>query len=284
MSGAADRQRDQIAYWNSAGGERWAATQEHTDRMLAPALEALGERARVEPGMAVLDIGCGCGATTLEFARKVGPAGRVLGADVSQAMLARAQSRLSAYPQAELLLADASAYPFAPFADLAVSRFGVMFFGDPTQAFANIRKAIKPGGRLLFACWRALEENLWMRVPLEAVYSAGVCRAPQPGPHDPGPFSFASPERVTRILMDAGFAGPSLSPADFTLDVAAGSGLAAAVQQAMTIGPASAALRDQPESLRIAAAHCIEKAFEPYARAQSVHLPAAIWLVEAAQG
>jgi SAM-dependent methyltransferase len=284
MSEPADLQRDQIAYWNSAGGERWAAAQEHTDRMLEPALAALLERARTEPGMAVLDIGCGCGATTLEFARKVGPAGRVLGADVSQVMLARAKARLSAYPQVELLLADASAYPFAPFADLAVSRFGVMFFGDPTQAFANIRKAIKPGGRLLFACWRALRENLWMRVPLEAVYSAGVGRAPRPGPDDPGPFSFAGPERVTRILTGAGFAAPSISPADFPVDVAAGGGLAAAVRQAMTIGPASAALRDQPENLRIAAAQSIEKAFEPYASAQSVHLPAAIWLVEAAPG
>ena len=85
--------------------------------------------------MAVLDIGCGCGATTLELAARVGPAGRVLGMDVSEPMLARAADRLSAYPWAELVLADASAYAFAPFAELAISRFGVMFFGESGQSF-----------------------------------------------------------------------------------------------------------------------------------------------------
>ncbi len=284
MSEAEDRQQHQIAYWNNAGGERWAATQEHTDRMLAPVLQALLERAKPEPGMAVLDIGCGCGATTLELAARVGPAGRVLGMDVSRPMLARAARRLSAYPWVELVLADASAYPFDPFADLAISRFGVMFFGSPAEAFANIRKAIRPGGRFVFACWRALEENLWMQVPLEAVYSAGVPRSARPGPDEPGPFSFADPARVLQILKDAGFCEPLLTPADFSLDIAAGGGLAAAVHQAITIGAASAALRDQPENLRIAAAKRIEQAFEPHLCDGSVLLSAAIWLVQASVG
>ena len=187
MSDASDRQRDQIDYWNNAGGVKWTAAQEQTDLMLAPASEALLERARPEPGMAALDIGCGCGATTLELVKRVGPNGRVLGVDVSQPMLACAKARLSSYPEAQLVLADAAVHPFAPFADLAISRFGVMFFGDPAGAFANIRKAIKPSGRLVFACWRKLEENLWMQVPLHAVYSAGVPRATRPGPDDTGP-------------------------------------------------------------------------------------------------
>ncbi len=281
MSEAEDRQRSQIAYWNNAGGARWAATQEHTDRMLAPVLQTLLERARPVPGMAALDIGCGCGATTLELAARVGPAGRVLGMDVSEPMLARAADRLSAYPWVELVLADASAYAFVPFAELAISRFGVMFFGSPVRAFANIRHAIRPGGRFVFACWRSLEENLWMQVPLEAVYSAGVPRSARSGPDEPGPFSFADPQRVLRILGDSGFCEPSLTPVDFSLDIAAGDGLAAAVSQAMTIGAASAALRDQPEFLRQGAAKRIEQAFEPHACEGSVLLPAAIWLVQA---
>ncbi|MBI4724395.1 MAG: class I SAM-dependent methyltransferase [Rhodomicrobium sp.] len=280
MSAAAERHRDQIAYWNGAAGERWVAAQEHTDKMLVPVSQALLNCARPEPGMAVLDIGCGCGAATLDLAMAVGTAGHVTGIDVSHPMLERARSRLSAYPQVELLEADAAAHPFTPFADLAISRFGVMFFGDPAAAFANIRKALKPGGRLVFACWRKLEENPWMQLPLEAAFHAGVPRLPQPGPEDPGPFSFCNPERVTGILTGAGFIAPSVSPVSLSLDISAGGGLTAAVQQSMRTGAASAALRDQPDSVRAAAASAIEKALEPYASGNTVKLPAGIWLVE----
>ncbi len=284
MTNAASRQEAQIAYWNSAGGDRWVAAAEHTDRMLAPILRTLLAHANLQPGMAVLDIGCGCGATTVEIAKRVGNSGRVLAVDVSQQMLARAKTSLSDFPQAELLEADAAAYPFEQFADLAVSRFGVMFFGDPAAAFANIRKAINPSGRLLFACWRTHQENEWMRVPLEAALSAGVPPAPPAGPDEPGPFSFADPERVKRILSAAGFAGLTVSPGEFALDIAAGGGLEAAVQQAMTIGAAAALLRKQPESLMGAARAAIEKALRPYERGGTVSLTGAIWLVEASPG
>lgn len=281
MTDAASRQEAQIAYWNSAGGDRWVAASEHTDRMLEPILHTLLERANVQPGMAVLDIGCGCGATTAEIAGRVGKSGRVLGVDISRQMLARARTRLAGFPHAELLEADASAYPFEQFADLAVSRFGVMFFGDPAAAFANIRKAIKPEGRLLFACWRAPYENEWMRVPLEAVLSAGVPPAPPAEVDEPGPFSFADPERVKRILTAAGFRELTISPADFRLDLAAGLGLEAAVKQVMTIGAAAALLQKQPEALIGLARESIEAALRPYERSGTVSLAGAIWLVEA---
>ena len=260
---ASDRHQEQLAYWNSSGGERWVAAQEHTDTMLAPVSKALLDRANLKPGMAVLDIGCGCGAASLEAAGRVGRAGRVLGMDVSRDMLDRAKARLAARGKAggstpvEFVLADASGYPFTPFADIAISRFGVMFFGDPAQAFANIAKAIVPGGRLVFACWRGVQENPWMQVPLHAVYDAGIPRMPRPGPEDPGPFSFADPERVTRILTEAGFSAISPIPADFSFDIAAGGGLNAATHQAMTIGATHAALRDQPEALRVVAAGAV---------------------------
>src|SRR5262249_14371156 len=149
MNKASDWHRDQIAYWKSNGGARWAASQAHTDGMLAPVSQALLAHAKPGSGMAVLDIGCGCGALTAMLAQSVGPSGRVLGVDLSEEVLALATARLSAHPHAEVMLADAAAHPFAPFADLAVSQFGVMFFGDPVHAFTNIRKAIKPGGRLV---------------------------------------------------------------------------------------------------------------------------------------
>ena len=281
MNDAASLQEAQIAYWNSVGAERWVAAAECTDRMLEPILQALLDRANVQPGMAVLDIGCGCGATLIEIAKRVGKSGRVLGVDVSQQMLARAKTLLSGLPQAELLEADAGAYPFEPSFDLAISRFGVMFFADPVTAFVNIRKAIKPGGRLLFATWRAVQDNEWMRVSLDAALSAGVPAERPARPEDPGPFSFADPERIRRILTAAGFGEPEISSASFMLDVAAGGGLEAAVRQAMTIGSAAALMRKQPENLIAAARANIEKALRPYERDGAVALSSAIWLVEA---
>ena len=211
----------------------------------------------------------------------MGKSGRVLGVDVSQQMLARAKTLLSGFPQAELLEADAGAHPFEPSFDLAISRFGVMFFADPVTAFVNIRKAIKPGGRLLFATWRAVQDNEWTRVSLDAALSAGVPAERPARPEDPGPFSFADPERMRRILSAAGFGEPEISEASFMLDVAAGGGLEAAVQQAMTIGSAAALLRKQPENLIAAARANIEKALRPYERDGAVALSSAIWLVEA---
>ncbi len=283
MTTSSDPNQDQIAYWNSSAGKKWLAAQEHTDVMLAPVSQVLLTAAAPQQGAAVLDIGCGCGATTVELAEAVGPQGRVFAIDVSEPMLGRARERLSAYPHVELALADASVYAFQSFADLAISRFGVMFFADPTAAFANVISALKPGGRLIFACWRKLEENPWMQVPLHAAYYAGVPRVERPGPEDPGPFSFADPERVTRILSGAGFQTPRFTKADVRLDVAAGGGLPAAVHQSLTIGATSRALQDQPDDLRKAATDAVEEALRPYLKDRTVYLPAAIWLVESAR-
>ena len=280
MKSPAESHRDQIAYWNGTGGMHWVEEQARTDVVLAPVLEALLARAGVAPGEAVLDIGCGCGASTAELAMRVGPAGRVLGLDVSEPMLARARERSRGLANVEYLCRDAAAHEFpAPFADLMVSRFGVMFFGDPLSAFANLRRALKPTGRIVFACWRPIDENPWMRVPLQAAY-AHVPRLPPAAPEDPGPFSFADPERVSRILTAAGFTAPRLTPVDLTVDIAAGRGLEDAVHQALSIGATSRALQDQPASLRALVAGAIRAALAPHVSGSSVPLGAAIWLVE----
>jgi len=155
----------------------------------------------------------------------------------------------------------------------------VMFFGDPTAAFTRLRHATRPGGRLVFVCWRAFDDNPWMRIPLAAAYGAGVPRMPRPGPEDPGPFSFAEPERVRRILTGAGWKDPSFTPLDLTLDIAAGGGLEAALSQATQIGAASRAIREAPESVRPAAVEAIRVALAPHAEGASVRLAGAMWLV-----
>jgi len=280
----AERHAEQVAYWNGAGGDHWTRRQEATDRVLAPIAERVLARAAARPGEHVIDVGCGCGATTLMLADAIQPGGSLLAADVSEPMLARARERLGGRPGVTFACADAATHSFAPAAaDLLVSRFGVMFFGDPTAAFANLRRGLRPSGRVVFACWRKPAENPWQMVPLQAAYQH-VPRLPKPGPEDPGPFSFAEPERVTRILTGAGFADVALEPADLELDLAAGEpggGVEAALAHALEIGPASRALDGADPATYAAAAASIRTALTEHAAGDRVLLGAAIWIVTA---
>jgi SAM-dependent methyltransferase len=276
-----DQNADQIAYWNGPGGQRWANRQHAQDILLAPVLDILIDRAKARPGERIVDVGCGNGSTTLAFAREVGPAGHVLGIDVSAPMLARAREAAPAHAPVEFVLADATIYPFDRQSfDLVASRFGVMFFAEPALSFANIRRALRPSGRLAFACWREPRDNPWMMTPLQAVYKH-VPKLPPQGPEDPGPFAFASEARVQRILGEAGFADTKMERCDLALDVAIGGGLDAAVQSALEIGPASRALEGQAPELRAAAANSVREALVPFVRDQAVSLPGSIWIVTA---
>src|ERR1700722_16858165 len=185
----------QIAYWNETAGPSWVAMQDDLDRELRElglaAMAALAPRAEER----LIDIGCGCGATTLELARRVGPGGGVLGVDISAPMLGVARERAAAEG-----LAQAGFLPV----DGAFSRFGVMFFEDPVAAFANIRAAVSPRGRLAFVCWRALAENPWMTVPMAAILPLLPAPPPAQTPGAPGPFAFADRDRLFAILRDAG--------------------------------------------------------------------------------
>jgi SAM-dependent methyltransferase len=196
-------------------------------------------------------------------------------------MLARAAERLPPGAPVKFVRADATTYRFESAAfDLLFSRFGVMFFAEPTRAFANLRKALKPSGRLAFACWRKFDENPWLKVPLRAALEH-VPPLPRPGPEDPGPFSFAGEQRVHRILADAGFHSVILESRDFDLDIARGGGIEEALEAAMALGPTSRALQDQGPETRAAVATSIRRALQPYQRGKQVALAGAIWLVTA---
>jgi ubiquinone/menaquinone biosynthesis C-methylase UbiE len=200
----------QIEFWNSAATRAWADQYERMDGAVAALTEELVDLAAPQPGESVLDIGCGAGTTVLELARRVGPGCHVLGADVSEPSVARARERIVAAGlwHAEAIVADVSVHPFVPDSfELAFSRFGIMFFSDPVAAFANVRRAMKPGGRLALAVFRAASEKLWPNAPLEAVRHL-LPPIPTPGPEEPGPFSWADPARVHRILKGARFHSP----------------------------------------------------------------------------
>src|SRR3954466_6330614 len=276
-----DQNADQVAYWNGPAGQRWADRQAAQDVLLKPVADLVVDRAGFTTGERVIDVGCGSGATTVAFARKVAPAGVVRGADVSEPMLARARQAAPKELPIDFVRADATVYPFEPGSfDVLASRFGVMFFAAPVRSFANMRKALKPSGRLTFACWREPRENPFFMAPLAAVYKH-VPKLPPQGPEDPGPFAFAAETRVRRILGDAGFTGIEMEPCNLALDVAIGRGIDAAVQGALEIGPAARALEGQPEDVRTAATRSIREAPAAYASGGSLLLPASIWIVPA---
>jgi SAM-dependent methyltransferase len=268
----------QVAYWNDAAGRTWASLQDRIDRQIRPLGLAAMDRLGPAPGDAVLDIGCGCGDTSLELAARVGPGGRVTGLDVSAPMLEVARGRAEAagaqnlaFRQADVQVADLPGGQDAVF-----SRFGVMFFADPGAAFANLRTALRPGGRLGFVCWRPLAENLWMRLPAEA--AAGlVPPAPPPEPGAPGPFAFADPDRVRKILEGAGFTGIDITPHD---EAIGGQDLDGTVEMSFRVGPLGAILREQPE-LAPRLRERVREAVSPWLRGEAVYMPSATWLVSA---
>jgi SAM-dependent methyltransferase len=187
----------------------WLAAEAHSATVSAPFGRAAMERLAPQPGQRVLDIGCGSGPTTIELAHRVEPDGAALGVDISPTMIAAARERATAgaVDNVSFAVADAQVDDFGGRAfDGVFSRFGVMFFADPAAAFANIRRALAPGGRLAFACWQSVFENEWMLVPGAAVISVTGQPPPMPGPGEPGPFSLSDATRVRSLLEGAGFA------------------------------------------------------------------------------
>src|SRR5215468_9991025 len=171
----------EVEYWNGAAGARWAETREQIDANLAAITDLAFSFAAPAAGERVLDLGCGCGTTTFALRERVGATGAACGLDVSAPMLDVARQRALG-TDITFIEADAETYRFTYTFDLVFSRFGIMFFADPVAAFANIRTAIAPGGRLAFVCWRAFGDNPWAIVPLAAAGDlVPVEQPPAPG-------------------------------------------------------------------------------------------------------
>lgn len=272
---------DQIAYWNGEGGQHWSDRQETQDALLAPLLELLIDRAQIQPGERVVDIGCGCGASTIALAKAVGSAGSVLGVDVSAPMLDRARQLTPPELPVEYVQADAMVHHFkAASADLIFSRLGVMFFAEPVRSFLNIRTALRSEGRMIFASWRAASENPWITTALEAAYDH-LPRLPPSPIEAPGQFSFASQDRVEYILKTAGLTRIRLERCDLSLDLAMGQGLDRAVETAMGFGPVRRAIEGQPAEKVDNVRRSMRKALAGFAKGQSVVLPASTWIATA---
>lgn len=270
-------------YWNEVSGPRWVRVQDVIDRQIAPLGERALAAAQLSPGERVLDVGCGCGQTTLRAAAHVDEAGEVLGIDLSAPMLARARERAREMGVTNVRFeqADAQTASLPQHFDVLFSRFGVMFFDAPEAAFTNLRRALRSGGRLAFVCWQALTRNPWMLVPLTAVAPLVPLPAPPP-PGAPGPFGFADAARVTRILEEAGFVDVGVESVEETLLVGPPD-VNDAARFLVAMGPAAAALADAaltPEK-QSQVEQAVRQAIEPYLTPDGVRMPSASWIVTA---
>jgi len=280
----AEQSADQVGDWNGQSGERWVANQARLDAMVAVFGQAAIEAAAPATGERVLDIGCGAGASSLALAARVGAGGQVLGVDISEPLIGRARALAQRDTPALFQVADASSaeLPEAAF-DILFSRFGVMFFDDPIAAFAHMRRALRPGGRVAFVCWRGAAENDWVRLPMGALKGI-VPPSALPDPEAPGPFSFDR-GRVARILTAAGFTDIAIAPFDASVPFGEGGTRDAAIDDAvkmtLEVGPLSRALADQPDDIRARASAAVRAAFAGLPGERSVMINGAAWIVMA---
>jgi SAM-dependent methyltransferase len=270
---------DQATYWNTTGGETWVELQEVVDRMLEPIGAALIDRAFPGQGARVLDIGCGAGATTLAMAARLGADGSCLGVDISAPLVVAAQARAARerVGNARFLCADAQTAPLEPGGfDAVISRFGVMFFEDPDAAFANIRRALKPGGRLTCVAWRSPMENPMFSAPALAARPF-LPAAPPPDPNAPGQFAFADPTRVTGILERTGWRAVGIEKLDIPQAIPDGD----LMLMLRRMAPVGAAMQSLDPTTQTHIQTAVLTALEPFMVGETAHFTAACWLITA---
>ena len=278
----------QIEFWNGETGRNWVTHDALIEAMLQPLGESVMDTLAPQPGEHVLDIGCGCGHTSLSLADRVGAEGSVTGVDISAPMLAVA-SQLAAERNAEhtsiqFLEADAQTHTFEPERyDVVYSRFGVMFFQDPIAAFANIRSVLRASGRLAFCCWQPRAVNPFMTVPAMAALEL-LPAPPEMPPRTPGPFAFEEAEYVMEVLTSAGFESVVMTPLKQPLTFGRGLSLTDIVERLVQIGPIAQMVRDAPEDLQQPVRDKVADAVKPfYSEDTGMTLDGQFWQVTARQ-
>jgi len=269
---------EQATMWNGVAGHAWVETQALLDRVLEPFEKLLTEAVAASAPARLLDVGCGTGATTIAAARRIGSAGRCLGVDISQPMIeaARAKAHSAGVP-AEFVRADAQTHAFdrARF-DMIISRFGVMFFDDTVEAFANLRRAATDDAELRLFVYRTPAENPFM-LTAERAAAPLLPSMPARDPDAPGQFVFADPRHVERILADGGWTDVDIQPVDVACRFPEGE----LVRWFTQLGPLGRVLNETDEHTRAQIVAAVRAAFDPYVHGDEVRFDAACWQIVA---
>jgi len=278
MSEVNKNQRD---FWSGKGGDIWVERQNAMDTMLSPLGEAALNKLNLNEGENVLDIGCGCGHTTLNIAKRISPDGQVTGLDISEPMLKRAKESAN-----EMSISNASFNCVDVQTDdmgeevysAAFSRFGVMFFEDPVAAFCNISKSLITGASLSFVCWQSPALNPWQSLFIEAVKK--YVDLPSPPPRSPSPFAFMESEYVSSILEESNFQNIMIEGHEAEVNMFSGRSLSDSVKDYISINPVvSGMLKDSTEQEKTEIINSAIEAFSPYYSAKGLMFPSATWLV-----
>jgi SAM-dependent methyltransferase len=269
---------EQAQFWNDRPGRNWVRFQTDLDAISEQATRHLLRAAAPRPGEAVLDIGCGAGTSTFALAEAVAPGGHVLGIDFSAPLTERAEERRLGLDvgNATFTVADAQDHAFDPGRyHLAASRFGVMFFSDPTAAFRNLARALRPGGRLAFVAWDGPEQNPWFLVPQQIAVARLGPVSPTP-PDAPGPMAFRDIVHVTGLLKAAGLRDPHGE--SVAIELHHPEGLTGVLRLVPHVGPLARMMREKEGSEADSAAILAEvaAAFELYRSADGIRIPARI--------
>jgi SAM-dependent methyltransferase len=277
--------QEQAEHWE-AMAPTWVELADRMEQMAGPPGRLAMDRLDPQPGSKVLDLGCGTGPTAVELAHRVGGSGSVVGVDIAEEMLAAARRRAAeqgldnvTFVHADVQGQDLGSSDF----DGAFSRFGVMFFSDPVAAFTNVRRALRPGGRLSFACWQNAFENEWMLVPAVAVMTVTGSAPPMPEPGQPGPFSLSDPDRVQTVLAEAGFGNIDITPHN-DLVIGQETDIPDLAQASLRVGAAREALKDADEATKQKAYEAVVEALDSKVESGVVRLTRGVFLVTAQPG
>ncbi len=272
----------QTAAWNGGESVHYVSHAERYDRQLAPFTDALIEHAHLSAGETVLDVGCGCGVTTLRAAQR---ANAVDGVDISHPLIEVARDRAQAVgvANANFLVADAQTHAFAGGEfDVVISQFGLMFFDDPEAAFMNLKRALVPGGRIVFVCWQELDANEWLTVVGNTVVPHAALPVLGGRAGGPGMFALKQPSEIVSLLADAGFIDVSVEPVNPSLLLAGGAPVEESLDFLLGMGMVRGLLGRLDDEQRHAAIGEIRATLDQrYDAGVGVRLGAAGWLVSA---
>jgi SAM-dependent methyltransferase len=277
---------EQHEAWNGDSGRSWVRNADRLDHAGRHFSDLVIERAELVPGEHVLDLGCGNGATTRVGGRAVGPAGAVLGLDLSEPMLELAERRAAedGLDQVSFQKADVQVAALEPaWADAVISRMGVMFFEDPVAAFANVLAGTRPGGRLSFACWRGLPDNPWVSIPMGPIFQhvPPPAEAVPAASANPGMFALADEGRIRQVLADAGWTGVDVRAEDGPVSLGPDESVEDVVAYLLDDGPARHLVEGVAPELVDQIAADLVAALAPYATEDGVVLQGGAWLVTA---
>lgn len=273
-----EHDHEQTRLWNGVAGRAWVDAQELLDQTFQPLEALLVEAASARSARSVLDVGCGTGSTTLAAARRLGAGSRCVGIDLSNPMIDAARTRADREGSpATFICGNAQSYPFEPASfDMILSRFGVMFFDDPIEAFAGLRRAACDDAALRFIAWRSAAENPFMTTA-ERAAAPLLPNLPARRPDAPGQFAFANSQRVHGILEESGWADIEIRPIDVTCTLPESE----LVRYLTRLGPVGMILHEVDDRTRARVIETVRAAFDPYVHGADVRFNAACWMAGA---